>query len=99
MRWTFAFPTLLLASATTVLATINFNQFHPDLVKKQIEARNFRTASQEAAEKRQIAPVRQPLFLNNNNTRMSPVRECCDLCVLISSRICCQWLWHPRGQL
>ncbi|KAK0641494.1 Alpha/Beta hydrolase protein [Cercophora newfieldiana] len=70
MRWTYAFP--LLASATTVLATINFNQFHPDLAKRQIQAHQFRD-EQEPVEKRQAQPIPQPqgLFLTNTTRQFA----------------------------
>ncbi|KAK1759754.1 carboxypeptidase [Echria macrotheca] len=67
MRWTHAFS--LLASATTVLATINFNHFHPELTKRRLDAHTFRS-TRETAEKRQTT-VRQSVFLNSNSTKFA----------------------------
>jgi hypothetical protein len=69
MRWTHAFS--LLASATTVLATINFNHFHPELTKRKLDAQAFRS-TRETAEKRQTT-VKQSVFLNSNSTSGSNV--------------------------
>ncbi|KAK5658252.1 hypothetical protein OQA88_2227 [Cercophora sp. LCS_1] len=61
MRWASAFS--VLASATSVLATINFNQFHPELAKRQLNAQAFRDA-QEKVDKRQTR-ITPSLFLSN----------------------------------
>ena len=66
MRWTHAFP--LLASATSVLATVNFNNFHPDLPKRQVDANDFLSANQQPKQKRQTP---QSLFLTNQTTSKS----------------------------
>ncbi|KAK4454445.1 serine carboxypeptidase [Podospora aff. communis PSN243] len=68
MRWTHAFP--LLASATSVLATINFNQFHPELAKRQIQAHQFLN-EENHVEKRQTQPTRPPLFLTNTTQQFA----------------------------
>jgi len=93
MRWTHASP--LLASATTVLATINFNQFHPDLAKRQIQAHQFLDV-QEPLEKRQTPPVKQPLFLTNSTTRES-FSLTAQNSQLTPPRIRHQWHGHSRS--
>ena len=66
MGWTHAFS--VLASATSVLATLNPNHFHPDLTKKRISPEAFRTTEvQPPPQKRQEV---ESLFLNNQTRGM-----------------------------
>lgn len=65
MRWTTAFP--LLASATSVLATLNWNQLHPEYSRRQTLTQTFGPAEEHLVEKRQ----KQQLFLNDRTTKFA----------------------------